>query len=537
MTSRVLRPSSWTLLAKLVASIVLLFVVVTTAVAALTVVQVENTLVSKVDEQLRSSTVALAPPPDADADSAKRPRVARLERGAPAIGGDALRLDIAADGTVITVPEFQPGGGARDNVPSASITKFGQRTQLTATQIAALRAIPSGSPPRTIDLGGSAGKYRVASVRYPTAVSVTNAQGTTTTQMFITTTVGVPLKPVDDTVRGTALAVGLLSGAAILLLGGVTALVVQRNLRPLRRVAATATRVSHLPLSSGDTGTGERVADRDTDARTEVGQVGAALNGLLDHIDRSLTARHRSEMQVRQFVADASHELRTPLTSIKGYAELSRREPAPVPQGVTHALGRIESEADRMTSLVEDLLLLARLDAGRPLDRAPVDLTQLAVESVSDAHAAGPDHVWSLDLPDEPCEIVGDEGRLRQVLINLLANARRHTPAGTQVTTVVRSRPDGGATVTVRDNGPGIPADLLPHVFERFARGDAARTRVEGNTGLGLSIVQAVMSAHGGSVELRSEPGRTEVALHLPGTPTTLTLPPQGDERNAGATT
>ncbi len=238
---------------------------------------------------------------------------------------------------------------------------------------------------------------------------------------------------------------------------------------------------------------------------------------MLDHVDEALNARHQSEQRVRQFVADASHELRTPLASIKGYAELSRREADAVPPTVTHAMVRIESEANRMSSLVEDLLLLARLDAGRPLEEAPVDVSMLVINAVSDAHAASPGHRWDLDLPPEPVEVTGDSARLHQVVANLLANARTHTPDGTRVTTSVRPRASGcvsRSTTTGR-----VPESLQPNVFERFARGDDARVRAGGSTGLGLSIVAAVSKAHGGRVELESRPGDTTFSLLLPAAP------------------
>lgn len=288
-------------------------------------------------------------------------------------------------------------------------------------------------------------------------------------------------------------------------------------LRPLRRVAATATRVSELPLHKGEPALHERVPDAEADPRTEVGQVGAALNRMLGHVSSALTARQQSEMRVRQFVADASHELRTPLASIRGYAELTRRgreEPGP---DTRHALGRIESEATRMTGLVEDLLLLARLDAGRPLSTgdAETDLAPLVVDAVSDARAAGPEHHWRLSLPEEPAPVRADPARIQQVLVNLLANARTHTPPGTTVTARV-SRETSAVRLRIEDDGPGIAPDLLPRVFERFARGDASRSRVAGSTGLGLAIVQAVVTAHGGRVDVRSEPGRTCFEVLLP---------------------
>ena len=302
---------------------------------------------------------------------------------------------------------------------------------------------------------------------------------------------------------------------ALIIAGWAGAVIVRRTLQPLARVAATATRVSELKLDRGEVDLAQRVPEADTDARTEVGQVGAALNRMLDHVGNALEARHASEMQVRQFVADASHELRTPLAAIRGYAELSRRSRQPVPEEVGHVLRRVESEAKRMTALVEDLLLLARLDAGRPLAHDPVDLTMLVVDAVSDAHAAGPRHDWQLDLPEEPVLVTGDQARLHQVLANLLANARTHTPEGTTVTVGV-SATGTEAVLRVTDAGPGIPAELQPHIFERFARGDSSRSRAAGSTGLGLSIVHAVVTAHGGTVSVESAPGRTEFTVRLP---------------------
>ena len=319
----------------------------------------------------------------------------------------------------------------------------------------------------------------------------------------------------NATIVNTGLAVtgGVLLGLVVVGIGGMW--LVRRNLRPLDRVAATATRVAHLPLSEGKVDIVERVPVQDTDTRTEVGQVGAAFNEMLDHIDHALNQRQKSEERVRQFVADASHELRTPLASIRGYAELTRREQEPVPQGVTYAIGRVESEAIRMTALVDDLLLLARLDAGRPLDHETVDLTEMVVNAVSDAHAASPDHVWQLDLPDEPVEVQGDPARLHQIVANLLGNARTHTAPGTVVRTSIVPD-DGQVRLAVRDNGPGVPEELQPDVFQRFARGDTSRNRAAGSTGLGLSIVAAVAQAHGGSVSLDSEPGDTTFTVLLP---------------------
>ena len=388
----------------------------------------------------------------------------------------------------------------RGNDLNYAVNTAGRNDTLDEAQVAELNAAGLSSRPRTVDLGDDIGTYRLVSVR--------TADGWTA----IT---GVPVDPIGRTLDAIVL---IVAGSSLVGLVGVWAggtYLVRRNLQPLERVAGTARRVSELELASGDVSLAERVPD--VDPATEVGQVGLALNSMLDNVDGALRARQESETRVRQFVADASHELRTPLASIRGYAELTRRETEPVPAGVTHALTRVESEALRMQDLVEDLLLLARLDTGRPLEREPVDLTMLAIDVTGDARAASPHHRWELDLPPEPVEVIGDRARLHQVLANLLANARNHTPPGTTVRTSLRlDAGSGRALLQVQDNGPGIPDALLPNVFERFTRGDGSRQRASGSTGLGLSIVSAVTRAHGGEVTVESVPGRTVFSLALP---------------------
>ncbi len=412
---------------------------------------------------------------------------------------------------------FLAGGGQPGESVAATVTAAGQVTRaavsatnpttgqigpdyLSASQAAAFAGVPRDGHPHTLRVPGL-GEYRVES-----AAAV--ADGTITL-------VGLSTAGTEDTLS-TLLWVEVSVAAAGLVAAGLAgAALVRIALEPLRRVAATATRVSELPLHRGEVALHERVPDDGTDPRTEVGQVGAALNRMLGHVGSALHARQESETRVRRFVADASHELRTPLASIRGYAELTRRGREPVGPDTRHALGRIESEAARMTTLVEDLLLLARLDAGRPVERAEIDLSPLVVDAVSDARAAGRDHVWRLDLPDDPALLHGDAPRVQQVLANLLANARTHTPPGTTVTARVR-RGLGTVLLEVEDDGPGIPPDLQAHVFERFARGDASRSRVAGSTGLGLAIVASVVTAHGGRVTVESEPGRTVFQVLLP---------------------
>jgi two-component system OmpR family sensor kinase len=360
---------------------------------------------------------------------------------------------------------------------------------------------------------------------------------------------GMPLSMVDKTLERVENTEHVVFATVLLLAVLLGAGLIQFSLRPLRRVAATATRVTELPLDAGEVTLPAGVPD--TDPRTEVGRVGAAFNRMLFHVEKALGRRAASEARLRRFAADASHELRTPLSAIRGYAELALRHPGPVPGDVTHALRRVQSESARMTVLVDDLLLLARLDAGRPLETAPVDLSRLAIETTSDARVARGDHRWRLDLPDEPVLVTGDEHRLHQVLANLLSNAGKHTPAGSTVsvalalgsappagtaaagmtpgemttgemTTVQRGVGPAGPQVelSITDDGPGIAPELLPELFERFTRGDTGRARAAGDagksTGLGLAIVDAVVAAHGGGITVTSRPGMTRFAILLP---------------------
>jgi two-component system OmpR family sensor kinase len=415
---------------------------------------------------------------------------------APGQGEDTLGVQIKADGEVSQAGVLSASGGG---------------VALTDAQKAIVSGVPADREPHTVDLGGDLGKYRVIA-------QVVNARGDQTT--LIT---GLPLSSVQAAVWRLTAVVIAASVFGLLAVGVLGGLIVRRTLRPLTRVAQVASGVAALPLHQGETSLPVRVPESYTDPSTEVGQVGSALNTLLGHVDSALQARNASEARMRRFVADASHELRTPLASIRGYAELTRHAPVKVPTEVAHALSRVESEAIRMSSLVEELLLLARLDDGRSVDREPVDLTDLLVNAISDAHAAGPTHRWQLNLPEVPVVVTGDEAQLHQVVVNLLGNARVHTPPGTVVEAALRlvtnERGEPEALFTVTDNGPGIAPELLGEVFERFARGDNSRSRTAGSTGLGLSIVSAVIVAHGGLVDVTSEPGRTCFAVLLPAEP------------------
>jgi two-component system OmpR family sensor kinase len=309
------------------------------------------------------------------------------------------------------------------------------------------------------------------------------------------------LAGVDGTLHRLIL-IELIATAAVL--GALVALalwVVRLGLRPLRRIEETAAAITAGDLS-------QRVEH--PDPQTEVGRVGSALNTMLGQIEAS-------DRRLRRFVSDASHELRTPLAAVRAYAELFGRGAAARPEDLERSMSGITREAERMSLLVDDLLLLARLDEGRPLERTSVDLAQLVREAVDAARVVEPGR--SIELTVEPVTVTGDEARLRQVVDNLLSNARAHTPVGTPVS--VELRPiDGRAALTVVDHGPGLAEDQAARVFERFYRADSSRTRASGGAGLGLSIVSGVVEAHGGIVEARPTPGggaTFEITLPLAG--------------------
>jgi two-component system OmpR family sensor kinase len=325
---------------------------------------------------------------------------------------------------------------------------------------------------------------------------------------------GLPTHPIEETLHHTVLAELAVLLGVLLVMVVVGAVAVRRSLLPLQRVAATALRVSDLPLATGDGRVPERAPMQDE--QSEVGQVARAVNQLLGRVEDALMQRQRSEERLRRFVADASHELRTPLSVVRSHSELVQQIGQDLPEELRHSLRRIDAESARMGRLVDDLLLLARLDSGQQLEHQPVDLSVLVIDAVTDARVAGPDHSWQLDLPEEPVTVIGDRHRLPQVVANLLANARNHTGPGTVVTTSLSNRADGTAVLSVHDTGPGIPPELLPTVSERFVRGDAARTHRNGSTGLGLAIVAGIATAHGGSLSIESSPGNTCVTVTLP---------------------
>jgi len=490
--------------ARLVAVVLGLLVVALAATGAVTLVVLQRVLLGQVDDDLLAVTSSPSrinalraaeedPPGEAypsdyvvqlsDADGL--PRWVTPEP--PNHRGEALRL------RGLDLAEVE----ARDGEPFTVTTEGGERWRVAVTPVP-LASSPGGEP-----VAGS--------------VAVSRS-----------------LEDVEDSTAKVATWF-LLVGVAVLTAGGLLgAGAVTRAFRPLREVESVAT-----AFGAGDT---SRRVDA-APASTEVGRLGRAVNAMLDRIETSLAAREASESRMRRFVADASHELRTPLAAVRGFAELHRIGAVREPADVTAAFGRIEAEAVRMGGLVEDLLLLARLDEQRPLRREAVDLLLLAADACQDARALAPDRSVRLTgvdgAPPRPVVVAGDDARLRQVLANLLANALRHTPAGTPVELGVGVR-DGGALWQVVDHGPGIPPQDAERVFERFWRADTSRARGGGGgSGLGMAIVAALVQASRGAVRVVPTPGggaTIEVALPLaPGASPVPPPPPDDTHADDGA--
>jgi two-component system OmpR family sensor kinase len=487
-TRRLPPPRDWSLRARLIASFLGLLIVLCAGIGFFTEVALSRSLTSQLDKQLVASGGMSARDADHQRFGPGSPRDDDPGRYLLPPGNPIGSIGAVIDDGAVAASALQDGTDTRPALSTAV-----QQRLLTLT---------ADGEPRTVELP-DLGDYRVLARTMPDGDVLVS---------------GFSLAEVTSTLADLTLAITALALLGVVVAGLVGTLIVRLALRPLQRVTATASRVAELPLDEGEVALAERVPD--PNPHTEVGQVGVALNRMLENVHEALNARHRSETRVRQFVADASHELRTPLASIRGYAELTRRSRDAAPPDIAHAMSRVESEAGRMTALVDDLLLLARLDAGRPLGSAEVDLTRLAVDATSDAHAAGPRHHWELAVPDEPVVVLGDAPRLHQVLTNLLANARTHTPPGTTVK-IFLSRQANLAVLAVRDDGPGIPADLMPDIFERFSRGEQSRSRAAGtgstgSTGLGLAIVAAVVAAHHGRIVVHSHPGDTVFSVELP---------------------
>ncbi|KAA1250852.1 HAMP domain-containing histidine kinase [Mycobacterium simiae] len=369
--------------------------------------------------------------------------------------------------------------------------------------IRAIEAQQWSDSPSRVETLGSLGAYQV------------DSRATGSDRLIV----GVSLSIADQIIARKQITTTVLVAAALVITAALTVWVVGYALRPLRRVAATAATVAAMPLAGDDHQIGVRVRPEDTDPDNEVGIVGLTLNRLLDNVDSALAHRVESDLRMRQFITDASHELRTPLAAIQGYAELTRQDSSALPPTTEYALARIESEARRMASLVDELLLLSRLGEGEDLETEDLDLTDLVMNAVNDAAVAAPTHHWVKNLPDEPVWVNGDHARLHQLLSNLLTNAWVHTPPDVTVTTGITTHPSGPdgpyVELTVANDGPDIDPDVLPHLFDRFVRANTSRSGGAGH-GLGLAIVNSIVKAHHGSVTAESADGRTVFRVRLP---------------------
>lgn len=379
-------------------------------------------------------------------------------------------------------------------------SKTGERKDITGADAQLLATLKLDSPPLVQSL--SIGDYLLSAQKDPGSGGV-----------LIT---GLPTAPNERTLAALGVLTITVSLAGLFAIGLIGSLIIRRSLASLQRVSAVASSVANAELDAGSVALEARVAPEDSIPGTESGDVGHALNALLDNVATAFAAREASEAQMRQFVADASHELRTPLSAIRGYTELISATEHFSDDG-QRSLNRVLEQSTRMSSLVENLLLLARLDEKHQLKTSEVNLAQLASEITEDFRITAPDHQWSTDVPEEPVMISADASALRRVITNLLANARKHTSPGNTVT-VALHRDDKAheAVLSVTDTGEGIEPSFLPHVFKRFTRADAARSGADGTTGLGLPIAQAIVEAHQGSISVASEPGRTVFTVRLP---------------------
>ena len=372
-----------------------------------------------------------------------------------------------AQGTVI--------GGIGGDLNAAPISNY--LTGLLPAEVAS-----HGEKPFTIDAPGA--DFRVIARALP------NGAGTVVAAQS--------LRDLNRTTSRLGYLFALIGFALLLLIALAARTVIKVSLRPLEDAEKTAEEIAAGNLSA-------RMPE--ANPQTEVGRLVTSLNAMLARIEDAFSVRTESENKLRRFVADASHELRTPITAIRGFSELHRQGAVTGEKETTELIGRIENESKRMGSLVEDLLLLARLDQAREMESKPVDINKVVEDAVISARAAGPEHPVTVNSSESEIFTLGDEVRIYQVVANLLANARAHTPAGTPITVSVQST-DAGVEISVADKGPGLSAEDQKRIFERFYRADSSRVRTgPDGSGLGLSIVDAVMRAHGGSVSVQSTPG------------------------------
>lgn len=479
MTPRRPRTLTWRI-AWLLIVIVLLGGFLTAAAATIGIRQL---LLSSLDSQL------------AAAANQHEARMPHTHPGSPNPGGapsspDDLRLPLD------TITATIKGGRLSDTV----ISRTGDDKSLSASATNVLAQHTNSRSPVSVGLPGY-GDYRILVTHTDDGVLLT----------------GLPQSRVQRVVTEVIVIEAITVGAAAAAMALVAALAVRRAMRPLSRIARSAEQVSHTPLTSGNVPALQLTSGPRPAAR-EVAALSEALETMLAHVRDAFGDRDASELQLREFIADASHELRTPVAVIRSHTELieSTIASAEVPDQVNRSLHRIGAESLRMSNIVGDLLLLARLDQAPNRQVSSVDVSRIVLEIVDDARTTAADHRWLIDLPDHSVEVLGDPDQLRRAVLNLVSNAARHTPGGTVVTVTAESGRDG-VRISVEDNGPGISPEVQESLGQRFVRD---RNPHPDSTGLGFALVVAIAHRHGGRVEVVSTPGRTMVALHLPSVPT-----------------
>lgn len=466
-------------------------VLITLSISVISLVALQASLIDQVDARLTKYSGMPGPPSTHFRENDTAPN----QNNAPESTQDEVSKILMRPGTGIgTIAAYQQG----NDTSAGRLESSSEISVLDVEQFTSALQQPRNTI-QTLTLTGSNDRYRVITTPTRNGVEL----------------VGLPLEPALATLWqvGTTIAIVAVLGITLIIL--TTAAYIKHAMKPLEHVAEAASQVTGMRLDKGQVSLRDKVTFPEQASSTEVAHVTEAFNEMLDHIERSLAARDLTEHKIRQFIADISHELRTPLASIRGYSELTRRISNELSDDTVYAMERIESESIRMSYLVEDLLLLARLDEGRELQLDEVDLVPLVVDSTHDARVTAPDHHWKVIVPQKPLLVSGDQVKLQQVIVNVLANAHKHTPADTTVTVQLTKTPEQ-AILRIQDDGPGIPEKIQETLFDRFTRGDSSRHRGNGSTGLGLAIVKAIVSAHHGTVAVESNPQVTVFTITLP---------------------
>lgn len=468
------RRPSLSLRTQLVCGSVVLLAVSFVIIGLATTMGLRSWLVSGIDNQLASARQSLEQRPDPGRDL-RRP-------------GDPLASLSNAGAVVVLI----------NSTSARVLVGPGTGESLDSDDVTAMLTVPRdpNAQPVTIELPGL-GEYRAIAMPATGGAVVVAA---------------VPLAAVQTAVRSLAVVDIVVLGVTLVCLALLGWWLIGLSLRPLARVGETAASVAALPLGKGAVEIPSRVPV--VDDRTEVGQVGAAVNAMLDHVEASLRSRSAVEEKLRSFVSDAGHELRTPLAAVRGYAELICRSADEHPEQTLDSARRIEFAAKRMAVLVDDLLLLAAIDEGRPMARDDVPVAGLVSDAVAEAYAVDPDVDWDVSMPEESVCVVGDAARLHQAVVNLLSNAIAHAgrPATVRITVLRDSR---WVKIIVHDNGRGFDPEVLSTATQRFTRGDASRSRETGGAGLGLAISRAIVEGHSGHLTLGNDHGAW-VCIYLP---------------------